>query len=62
MLGVHIIGPDASNLISEASALLYLGARIDDLAGMIHPHPTLSEGFGFLARQMMARAVRRPEK
>ena len=49
-------------MISEASALLYLGARIDDLAGMIHPHPTLSEGFGFLARQMMARAVRRPEK
>ncbi|WP_276973741.1 dihydrolipoyl dehydrogenase [Ferrimicrobium acidiphilum] len=43
LLGVHIVGIDASNLISEAVLAIELGATIDDLALTIHPHPTLSE-------------------
>ncbi len=43
LLGVHIVGIDASNLISEAALAIELGATIDDLALTIHPHPTLSE-------------------
>jgi dihydrolipoamide dehydrogenase len=43
LLGVHIVGADASNLISEAALAIELGATIDDLALTIHPHPTLSE-------------------
>lgn len=43
LLGVHIVGVDASNLISEAALAIELGATIDDLALTIHPHPTLSE-------------------
>lgn len=41
--GVHIVGPDASNLISEAALAIEMGATLQDMASTIHPHPTLSE-------------------
>ena len=44
LLGCHIIGANASDLIQEASLAIKLGASIKDLAHTIHPHPTLSEG------------------
>lgn len=43
LLGVHIIGPQASNLISEAALAMEMGTRLEDLALTIHPHPTLGE-------------------
>jgi dihydrolipoamide dehydrogenase len=43
LLGVHIVGPAASDLISEAALALELGATAEDLALTIHPHPTLGE-------------------
>ncbi len=43
ILGVHIIGPEASQLISEAALAIEMGAHVNDLALTIHPHPTLSE-------------------
>jgi dihydrolipoamide dehydrogenase len=43
VLGVHIVGPSASDLISEAALALELGATAEDLALTIHPHPTLGE-------------------
>jgi dihydrolipoamide dehydrogenase len=42
-LGVHIIGPHATDLIAEAGLAMQLGATIQDLANTIHAHPTLSE-------------------
>ncbi len=44
ILGVHIIGTDASELVSEAALAIEMGAYLDDLSQTIHPHPTLSEG------------------
>jgi dihydrolipoamide dehydrogenase len=44
ILGVQIIGQDASEMISEAALAIEMGAHLDDLAQTIHPHPTLSEG------------------
>jgi len=44
ILGVYIVGADASEMISEAALAIEMGAFLDDLAGTIHPHPTLSEG------------------
>ena len=41
--GVHIVGPDATDLIAEAANALQLEATLSDLAQTIHPHPTLSE-------------------
>ncbi len=43
LLGAHIVGVEASNLISECALALEMGARVEDLALTVHPHPTLSE-------------------
>ena len=44
LLGLHIIGPHASDLIAEAALALEMGATVEDIALTIHPHPTLNEG------------------
>jgi dihydrolipoamide dehydrogenase len=50
ILGVHIIGPQATELIAEAVTAIELEATVDDMLYMIHAHPTLAEamldGFG----------------
>ncbi len=43
VLGVHIVGPEASNLISEVALAMEMGATVEDIALTVHPHPTLSE-------------------
>lgn len=43
ILGAHIVGPLATDLIAELALGKNLGATIDDLANTIHPHPTISE-------------------
>ena len=43
VLGVQIVGPEASNLISEVALAIEMGATVEDIALTIHPHPTLSE-------------------
>ena len=43
VLGVHIVGPWASDLIEEAVVLMEFGGSAEDLARTVHPHPTLSE-------------------
>jgi dihydrolipoamide dehydrogenase len=43
VLGVHILGPHASDLIQEGTLAVAAGAKITDLEELIHPHPTLSE-------------------
>ncbi len=44
ILGIHIIGPAATDLISEAAALLHLECTNDELSRIVHAHPTLGEG------------------
>ena len=43
ILGVHIIGPHATDLIAEGVLAIQQGAGVQDLAHTIHAHPTLSE-------------------
>ncbi|MEI7970798.1 MAG: dihydrolipoyl dehydrogenase [Betaproteobacteria bacterium] len=43
ILGVHIIGPYASELISEAVVAMEFGATSEDIARIVHAHPSLSE-------------------
>ena len=43
VLGVQIVGPEASNLISEVALAIEMGATVEDIALTIHPHPTLPE-------------------
>jgi dihydrolipoamide dehydrogenase len=44
VLGVHIVGTSASDMISEAALALEMHAFLEDVALTIHPHPTLGEG------------------
>jgi len=57
ILGVEIVGPEASDLISEATLAIELGARLDDLALTIHPHPTLPESLREAAEAAMGTAI-----
>jgi dihydrolipoamide dehydrogenase len=43
VLGVHIIGPRAGDLIAEAAAAIAFKASSEDIARTPHAHPTLSE-------------------
>jgi len=43
VLGVHILGPDAGNMIAEAAVAMEFGAAAEDIARTCHAHPTLSE-------------------
>jgi dihydrolipoamide dehydrogenase len=43
VLGVGMVGPQASELIAEGTLALEMGATLEDLMVTIHPHPTLSE-------------------
>jgi dihydrolipoamide dehydrogenase len=45
ILGVHIIGPNAGEMIAEAVIAIEYGASSEDLARTCHAHPTLSEAF-----------------
>lgn len=46
VLGVHIIGPLATEIIAEAVTALQLEATVDDMMAMVHAHPTVWEGLG----------------
>lgn len=50
IVGVHAVGPHASELIGEGVLAIEMIAAPGDLAGSIHPHPTLSEMLGEAAR------------
>ena len=57
ILGVHIIGPCASELISEAVTVMSFGGSIEDVALTMHAHPTLSEAFKEAALGAFGKAV-----
>jgi len=46
ILGVHIIGPLATETLSEATTVLQLEGTVDDMMAMIHAHPTIWEAMG----------------
>ncbi|HET9344109.1 MAG TPA: dihydrolipoyl dehydrogenase [Candidatus Limnocylindrales bacterium] len=56
-LGVHIIGPHATDLIAEASVALELQATPWEIGGATHPHPTLSEVLGEAAMAVDGRSI-----
>lgn len=45
LLGCHMFGPHASDLIHEATAFITMKARLQDMRSMVHVHPSLSEIF-----------------
>ena len=57
VLGVHIIGPRATDLIGEAAAALRLESTVEELVRTIHAHPTMSEAIGEAALDVTGRGI-----
>jgi dihydrolipoamide dehydrogenase len=57
VLGVHIIGPHAGDMIAEAAAAMEFGASSEDIARTCHAHPTLSEAVKEAALAVNKRAI-----
>lgn len=62
ILGVHIIGPHASDLIHEAAVAIKAGLKTKDIADTIHSHPTLSEAMMEAAEDVHGEAIHVPKK
>ena len=62
IVGVHIIGAHASELIAEGVLAIEMCATLEDLAGSIHSHPTLSEQLAEAARLALDRPVHVPRR
>ncbi len=57
VLGVHIIGPAAGDLVGEAAAAMAFGATAEDIARVCHAHPTLPEALKEAAMAVDGRAI-----
>lgn len=57
VLGVHILGPDAGNLIAELALAMEFGASSEDVARTCHAHPTLTEAVKEAALAVDKRAI-----
>ena len=57
VLGIHIIGPAAGDLIGEAAAALSFGATAEDIARVCHAHPTLPEALKEAAMAVSGTAI-----
>ena len=57
ILGVHIIGPRAGDLIAEAATAIEFGASSEDIARTSHAHPTLAEVIKEAAFAVDGRAI-----
>jgi dihydrolipoamide dehydrogenase len=57
LLGVHIVGAEASNLIAEATLAIEMGAQVEDLALTVHAHPTLPETLMEAAEATLGHAI-----
>jgi dihydrolipoyl dehydrogenase len=60
IVGVHIVGPQASELIAEATLAIRLEATVEDVIATIHAHPTLAETFREAALSAAGRPVHSP--
>jgi dihydrolipoamide dehydrogenase len=62
ILGVHIVGAHAADLVHEAAMAMQVGATVTQMAEMIHAHPTLSEGLMEAAEDVEGKAIHQARK
>ncbi len=62
ILGVHIVGPNAAEQINEAAALMAMEITADEIAEIIHAHPTYSEAFMEAAADSIGQCLHLPPK
>jgi dihydrolipoamide dehydrogenase len=57
VLGMHVVGPEASNLIAEGALAIEMGAVVEDIALTVHTHPTLPETLMEAAEATLGHAI-----
>jgi dihydrolipoamide dehydrogenase len=57
VLGVHIVGPEAGAMISEAALAMEMAAFLEDIMLTVHPHPTLGEAIMEAAGNALGQAI-----
>ncbi|OIO72866.1 MAG: dihydrolipoyl dehydrogenase [Elusimicrobia bacterium CG1_02_37_114] len=62
ILGIHIIGPEATELIAEAAIAIKLESTTEEFTRIIHPHPTLSESILEAVDDVHGEAIDLPKK
>ena len=62
VLGVHIVGPAAAELINEAASLMASEVTANEIAGIIHGHPTFAEAFMEAAADSLGECLHLPPK
>jgi len=62
LLGVHIVGPHATELIHEGVMAIKLESTVEELMTAIHAHPTLAEAVGEAALDVKGEAIHKPRR
>lgn len=62
ILGVHIIGPAAAELINEASSIIEMEITVEEMLKTIHGHPTYSEVMYEAFADVLGMAIHSPKK
>jgi dihydrolipoamide dehydrogenase len=62
VLGMHVVGPHASDLVLEGTLAIQLEATLDEIEHTIHPHPALGEAVHEAALAAMGRALHLPSR
>ena len=62
ILGVHIVGPNAAEMINEAAALMEAEITAEELADTTHAHPTIGESLMEAAGASLGRCIHMPKR
>lgn len=60
LLGLRVVGPQASSCIQGIALLIELGGKLEDIARCAHPHPAVTEGVQECARLLLGRSILKP--
>ncbi len=61
ILGLRVVGPQASSCIQGIALLIQMGGKLEDIAACVHPHPAVTEGVQECARMLLGRSILKPE-
>lgn len=61
ILGLRVVGPQASSTIQGIAFLIHMGGTLDDIDHCVHPHPAIPEGVQECARALLGRSVLKSE-
>lgn len=61
ILGLRVVGAQASSTIQGVAFLIHMGANLEDIDHCVHPHPAIPEGVQECARMLLGRSVMKPD-